>query len=94
MNKTTLQLERPELRQVRRADLAPASGYAIVVDGRFKTEFVDESAAKKAAAELLAKYPMLKIEVYDATSKSRTLVRICGRPRHRPAKEDRPAGQI
>jgi hypothetical protein len=47
-----------------------------VVDGRFKTEFVDESAATKAAAELLAKYPMLKIEVYDAASKSRTLVRI------------------
>ena len=60
----------------RRADLAPANGYAIVVDGRFKSEFVDESAAKKAAAELLAKYPMLKIEVYDAASKSRTLVRI------------------
>jgi hypothetical protein len=60
----------------RRADLAPANGYAIVVDGRFKTEFVDESAATKAAAELLAKYPMLKIEVYDAASKSRTLVRI------------------
>ena len=76
MNKTTLHVERPEPRQVRRGDLAPANGYSIVVDGRFKTEFVDESAATKAAAELLAKYPMLKIEVYDAASKSRTLVRI------------------
>jgi hypothetical protein len=76
MNKTTLHVERPESRRVRRADLAPGSGYAILVDGRFKTEFVDESSATKAAAELLAKYPMLKIEVYDAASKSRTLVRI------------------
>ena len=29
----------------------------------------------KAATELLAKYPMLRIEVYDASSKSRTLVK-------------------
>jgi hypothetical protein len=52
-----------------------AIGYAIVVDGRFKAEFDDEKAAERAAAELLARYPMLKVEVYDATSKSRTLVR-------------------
>jgi hypothetical protein len=75
MNKTIVRVDRPQLRQVRRADLAPASGYAIVIDGRFKTEFVDESAATKTAAELLAKYPMLRIEIYDAESRSRTLVR-------------------
>jgi hypothetical protein len=73
MNKPTLRVESAQPRQVRRADLAPAAGYAIVVDGRFKTEFADENAAVKAAAELLAKYPMLKIEIYDASSKSRTL---------------------
>ncbi|WP_439400404.1 hypothetical protein ACRQ5Q_43525 (plasmid) [Bradyrhizobium sp. PMVTL-01] len=60
---------------MQRADLAPTVGYAIVVDGHFKIEFVDEGAATKAAAELLRKYPMLKIEVYDASSKSRALVR-------------------
>ncbi|OSI80347.1 hypothetical protein [Bradyrhizobium canariense] len=76
MNKTTLHIERPQERQVRRADLAPSTGYAIVVDGRLKTEFVDENAATKAAVELLAKYPMLRIEVYDAASKSRKLVRL------------------
>jgi hypothetical protein len=74
MNKTIVRVDRPQPRQVRRADLAPASGYAIVVDGRFKTEFVDENAATKAAAELLAKYPMLKVEIYDASSKSRIRV--------------------
>ena len=29
----------------------------------------------KAAAELLAKYPMLQVEIYDAASKSRTLIK-------------------
>ena len=57
MNKTTLHLERPQSSQVRRADLAPATGYAMLADGRFKTEFLDQDAATKAALELLAKYP-------------------------------------
>jgi hypothetical protein len=75
MKKPKLQVESPQPRQVQRADLAPATGYAIIVDGHFKTEFAEEKAARKAAAELLAKYPMLKIEVYDASSKSRTVVK-------------------
>ncbi|WP_247289124.1 MULTISPECIES: hypothetical protein [unclassified Bradyrhizobium] len=49
MNKTTLHLERPQPSQVRLADLAPATGYAILVDGRFKTEFLDQDAVTKAA---------------------------------------------
>ena len=75
MKKPKPPVERPQPRQVQRADLAPPTGYAIVVDGHFKTEFVEEGAAKKAAAELLAKYPMLKIEIYDASSKSRIPVK-------------------
>lgn len=75
MKKPKPRIEEPQPRQVQRADLAPASGYAIIVDGHFKTEFADEKAAKKAAAELVAKYPMLEIETYDASSKSRTVVK-------------------
>jgi hypothetical protein len=75
MKKPKLQVESAPPRQVQRADLAPATGYAIIVDGHFKTEFGEEKAASKAAAELLAKYPMLKIEIYDASSKSRTPVK-------------------
>src|SRR5689334_7908188 len=75
MKKPKLQVENPQPRQVQRADLAPTTGYAIVVDGHFKTEFVDEGAAKKTAAELLAKYPMLRIEIYKASSRSRTLLK-------------------
>jgi len=47
----------------------------MIVDGHFKTQFSDEVAAKKAAKELLANYPMLKVEVYDASAKVRTLIK-------------------
>jgi hypothetical protein len=49
--------------------------HPIVVDRHFKTEIVEEGAAKKAAAELLAEYPMLRIEIYNASSRSRTLLK-------------------
>jgi hypothetical protein len=75
MKKPTLRIEEPKPRNIQRADIAPSIGYAIVVDGHFKTQFSDESAAKKAAEELLASYPMLQIEIYNATAKTRTLVK-------------------
>jgi hypothetical protein len=60
MKKPTIHIEYPQPRNIQRADIA--HGYALVVDGHFKTQFADEGAAKKAAAELLARYPMLQIE--------------------------------
>ena len=48
--------------------IAPTDGYALVVDGHFKTQFAEKAAATKAATELLAKYPMLQVEIYDASS--------------------------
>ena len=74
MKKPTLRIEEQQPKNIQRADIAPNSGYAIVVDGHFKTEFSDQSAAKKAAKELLANYPMLKVEIYDAGAKTRTLI--------------------
>ena len=67
--------EQPQPRNIQRAYIAPSDGYALVVDGHFKTQFAEEGAAKKAAVELLAKYPMLQVEIYDASSKSRALVK-------------------
>jgi hypothetical protein len=32
-------------------------------------------AAEKTAVEILAKYPMLKVEIYDAAAKARTLIK-------------------
>ena len=76
MKKPTLHVEeQSQPRNIQRADIAPSDGYALVVDKHFKTQFPEEEAAKKAAVELLAKYPMLQVEIYDASSKSRTLVK-------------------
>jgi hypothetical protein len=75
MKKPMLQVKDPQPLNIQRADIAPTNGYALVVDGHFKTQFVEEGTAKKAAAELLAKYPMLQVEIYDASSRSRILVK-------------------
>jgi hypothetical protein len=75
MKRPTQRIDEPQPRNIQRADIAPDNGYAMVVDGRFKTQFEGEGEAKKAATELLAKFPMLQIEIYDASSKKRTLVR-------------------
>ena len=75
MKKPKLTVEDPQPRNIQRADIAPTDGYSLVVDGHFKTQFAEKGAAMKAATELLAKYPMLQVEIYDAASKSRTLVK-------------------
>ena len=75
MKKPILRIEEQQPRNIQRADIAPANGYAMVVDGHFKTQFSEESAAKKAASELLANFPMLQVEIYNATAKSRTLIK-------------------
>ena len=75
MKKPKLTVEDPQPRNIQRADIAPTDGYALVVDGHFKTQFAENGTTMKAATELLAKYPMLQIEIYDAASKSRTLVK-------------------
>ena len=75
MKKSTLRIEQqPQPRNIQRADIAPEAGYAMVVDGHFKNHFSEESAAKKAATELLTRYPMLRVEIYDARAKARTKV--------------------
>jgi hypothetical protein len=72
MKKPTLHIEQQQPRHLQRSDIAPTEGYALVVDGHFKTQFAEEGPAKKAAIELLAKYPMLQVEIYDASKKSRS----------------------
>jgi hypothetical protein len=74
MKKSTLRIEQQQPRNIKRADIAPEAGYAMVVDGHFKAHFSEECAANKLAAELLARYPMLQIEIYDAKAKTRTRI--------------------
>jgi hypothetical protein len=47
----------------------PTSGYALVVDGRIKTEFETKDRALKAAADLKQRFPMLQVKIYDAEGK-------------------------
>jgi hypothetical protein len=75
MKKPTLRIEEQQPTNIQRADIAPVNGYAIVVDGHFKTQFSEEDAAKKAATELLANFPMLQVEIYDGAAKTRTSVK-------------------
>ena len=70
--KKPLTLPEEEPRKIQRADIAPAEGFTLVADAHFKTQYNDEAAAKKAAAELLGRYKMLQIEIYDAAKRERT----------------------
>ena len=76
MKKPKLDLaEEQQPRNIQRADIAPTDGFAMIVDGHFKKQFEDEAVAKKAAEELLTTYPLLRVEIYDASAKVRTLVK-------------------
>ncbi|MEO6947484.1 MAG: hypothetical protein ABI150_13165 [Nitrobacter sp.] len=68
------QAEELRPRNAQRADIIPTAGFAMVVDGRLKAGFNDEQGAQAAGAELLAKYPMLRVEVYNAETRVRTKV--------------------
>lgn len=54
-----------------RADLPPPDGFTLLVDGHFKNQFGDLNGAKQAATELKTRFPMLRIEIYDAANKAR-----------------------
>lgn len=54
-----------------RADLPPAEGFTLLVDGHFKNQFGDLKGAKAAASELKSRFPMLRIEIYDGANKAR-----------------------
>jgi hypothetical protein len=47
----------------------PASGYALIVDGQVKTEFMMQDHALKAARELKRRFPLLQVKIYDAEDK-------------------------
>jgi len=49
----------------------PASGYALEVDGRFKTEFATRDGARAGAEELKRRFPVLQVRIYDALAKAR-----------------------
>jgi hypothetical protein len=48
----------------------PASGYALEVDGRLKAEFATRDGAEMGAVELKKRFPMLRVKIYDAQTKT------------------------
>ncbi len=68
------QSEERQPRNAQRADIIPTEGFAMVVDGKLKGNFADEQVAKAAGEELLEKFPMLRVEVYNAETRVRIKV--------------------
>jgi hypothetical protein len=56
-------------RNIKRADIAPSIGFALVVDGHLKSKYDDHSAANNAAEDLLSRFPKLHVHIYDAARK-------------------------
>ena len=73
MRKPVLSLDEAEPKKTLRANLPPTEGFVTVIDGHFKSEFDRVDAAEASARKLKAAYPMLQIEIYDASNKIRTL---------------------
>ncbi|RTL53996.1 MAG: hypothetical protein EKK40_05540 [Bradyrhizobiaceae bacterium] len=71
MKKSVVLVEK-ELTKVSRVDQAPCEGFTLVVDGRYKNEYPNEEAAQSAGKELLGRYPMLWIEIYDSGTQTRS----------------------
>ena len=74
MKKPKIEAEEQQPRKIIRADKAPTDGYSLVVDGHFKSHHPTVEAAEQAAQALKQKYRMLRVQVYDAVSKTRSLI--------------------
>ena len=74
MKKPVLSIDEPKSKKALRADRPPTEGFAMIVDGHFKSDFESLDAAEASGRELKSSYPMLQIEIYDAASQVRTLL--------------------
>ena len=52
------------------ANARPVDGYVLVVDGKFKTQFKTSEEAMIASLNLKEKYPVIRIEIFDAVERS------------------------
>jgi hypothetical protein len=74
MKKPKLEIEEQLPRKILRADKAPTSGYSLVVDGHFKSHHDTVEAAEDTGMALKNQFPMLQVQVYDAVSRTRSMV--------------------
>jgi hypothetical protein len=74
MKKSKIEAEEPQPRKIIRADKPPTSGYSLVVDGHFKSHHDTVEAAEEAGMALKHRYQMLQVQVYDGTTRTRSLI--------------------
>jgi hypothetical protein len=74
MKKPKIEAEEQQPRQIIRADKAPTEGYSLVVDGHFKSHHDTIEAAEAAGLALKNKYQMLQVQVYDAATRTRSMI--------------------
>jgi hypothetical protein len=48
----------------------PVQGHLLLVDGKFKTQFETAEAATAAGLSLKEKYPVVRVQIYDAAARS------------------------
>jgi hypothetical protein len=54
----------------------PTTGYALEVDGRMKTEFKTKDGARTGGQELKRRFPMLRIKIYDAATRTKEEIHV------------------
>ena len=59
-----------------RADLYPVEGFALTVDGKFKSQYPEMEGALNVGLELKKKFTVIQVAVYDAAARTRTLVEL------------------
>jgi hypothetical protein len=74
MKKPKIEIEEQQPRKIIRADKAPTDGYSLVVDGHFKSHHDTVEAAEEAGMALKNQYQMLQVQVYDAATKTRSMI--------------------
>jgi hypothetical protein len=74
MKKPKIEAEEQQPRKIIRADKAPTDGYSLVVDGHFKSHHETVEAAEEAGMALKNQFQMLQVQVYDAATKTRSMV--------------------
>ena len=81
MKKPKIEAEEQQPRKIIRADKAPTDGYSLVVDGHFKSHHDTVEAAEEAGMALKNQYQMLQVQVYDAATKTRSMIEWPRQPR-------------
>src|ERR1700682_2391613 len=74
MKKPKIGGEEQPPRKIIRADKAPHTSCALAVDGHFKSHHDTVEAAEEAGMALKNQFQMLQVQVYDAATKTRSMI--------------------